>query len=323
MSSFSVVFGAILLILMPGAAHQSQMQPCPPLPSTPVPPPTPSSLFPIRRLPAGFHWVNLEVETAIMAQVRHALSGRGITAYREVGVKDSYALVIAITRKKDAQDFSTDTWSVFSVYLPAGKSDLLIRAGDIHFDRWVFVRIRNDNTPEPNELAIDYTECAESCDGGAMFTLLHLIPGIGWRARWGSANRTAIGYPTPGLAVNYGEPDGMETLGPVFAVLYAGDGGIEVGRWYRTRDRQLDHIENGNSIFKKDPKTGKDLVLDFDDVWRYSVAPETGEEKEEKLSGAAAISWERRLCSVWPDDAATPPTIGQGSKLCAPYRRNR
>ncbi|MGD0095976.1 MAG: hypothetical protein ABSB60_05740 [Terracidiphilus sp.] len=48
-------------------------------------------------VPAGFSWSNLESDTTTMAAVRHALHDPSITAIREVGVEDGFALIVLMT----------------------------------------------------------------------------------------------------------------------------------------------------------------------------------------------------------------------------------
>ncbi|MDR3792399.1 MAG: hypothetical protein P4L03_03370 [Terracidiphilus sp.] len=293
--------------------------PKPPSPPAPPPPPPQPVLVEQHRIPIGFRWLGIETDTAPMTQVRRALAGKGISAYREVGVQGGYALVFALTRQKNAEDFSTDEWSVWSVHLATGKSELLIKAGAMRFNQWVALHPPTDKSFERNELAIDYDECAEECDGCSKFTLLHLVPGRGWRTRWGQQVSTATGHPTPGVNECYGEPD-AGSLGPVFAVLYGEGGSIEAVRWYRNREPQFDHTEDGHAVIKKDPKTGKNLVKITDDIWRYSVDPATGKESEEELSGAAARLMMRRLCLGRFPITLTPSLSGKDSELCRPYR---
>jgi hypothetical protein len=52
--------------------------------------------------PPGFFWTNLETDKTTMTEVRHALHDASITAIREVGVEEGFALVMTTSRKAGA-----------------------------------------------------------------------------------------------------------------------------------------------------------------------------------------------------------------------------
>lgn len=243
--------------------------------------------------------MDIESEVAVMDKVRAALHGRSVRAYREAGVKDGYALVFASERKKGVNPPVDDYWSVYSVALDTGKADLLIGGFQFGFHSWI--------GRAAGELPLEYVFCIEECEGGALFTTLHLQPKVGWRARWGSNNEYEKGQPIPGIRMDCGEPTGgQEVFPPVFAVFNLGNDGYQVGRWCRI-------------IYTSGPAAGKVSATITDEVMRYSVDAATGKEKEEKLTGAAARDWKSHLCQTVP--VAAEISSGRNSKLCQAYRK--
>jgi len=263
-------------------------------------------------MPDGFHWVDIESELTVMAQVRAALRGRKVSAYREVGVKDGYALVFVSERKEEAGTPADDFWSAYSIALDTGKVDLLLSGYEFNFHPWI--------GHATGELPIDYAYCREDCEGGSLFTTFYLLPKVGWRARWNPGYEYEKGHPIPGVRTDCGEPTGGVDVSPsVFAVFNQEEGGYQVGRWCRTSEVILDHKEGDQDIYKIDPATGKPLLAITDEVLRYSVDPATGKDKEEKLTGAAAREWESRLCLVIP--VAAELSWGRDTELCRTFRK--
>ena len=77
------------------------------------------------QLPANFTWINIESDQKVMPLVRRALHDPKITAIREVGVEDGYALVMTASRESDAPTPDYDEWIIYNVVLNSGKSRIL------------------------------------------------------------------------------------------------------------------------------------------------------------------------------------------------------
>jgi len=239
--------------------------------------------------PAGFSWVNLETDTTIMSTVRHALHDKSITAIREVGVENGFALVMTASRDSDAPTPDYDHWTIYNISLATGKSRVLVTGYGVRLLDWIGSDARS------TELAITYYDCWE-CEAATLFTTLRFITGVGWRARWPQktqdANNTQPGAVV--LMTDVGDPYDDNVVDQVFAVVKQPNDRFAVGNWIHTRNS----------------KTGK---ID-DAVVRYSIDPTTAEDRVEELTGPAAFSWERQICN--PSNLLIQPSNGQDSKSC-------
>lgn len=237
--------------------------------------------------PAEFSWVNMESDKTTMTAVRRALHDRSITAIREVGVQDGFALVMTASRDGDAPTPASDRWTIYNVSLTTGKSRVLVSGYVVELLDWI--------GQKQNELAISYSHCYE-CEPVKLFTVFHFTKGVGWRARWSNSTKDA-NYPQPGAVVSYGDvgaPYTDDEVDQVFAILPTADGGFAVGSWFHSRNT----------------KTGK---ID-DDVYRYSIDSTTGKDRLEKLSGNLALNWKRKICT--DSSTVVGPSLGQHSKAC-------
>jgi len=237
--------------------------------------------------PAKFSWVNMESDKTTMTAVRRALHDRSITAIREVGVQDGFALVMTASRDGDAPTPASDRWTIYNVSLITGKSRVLASGYVVELLDWI--------GQKQNELAISYSHCYD-CEPVKLFTVFHFTKGIGWKARWSNSTKDA-NYPQPGAVVSYGDvgaPYTDDDVDQMFAVLSTADGGFAVGSWLHSRNI----------------KTGK---ID-DEVYRYSIDKTTGKDRLEKLSGNLALNWKRRICAE--SNAVVGPSLGQDSKAC-------
>src|SRR5450631_805495 len=143
-------------------------------------------------VPAGFSWVNLESDKATMAAVRRALHDPSISAIREVGVENGFALVMTASRETGAPTPDYDRWSIYNVSFKTGMSRLLISGYGVKLIDWI-------GTAQ-DELAITYYDCWE-CEAATLFTTLRLQKGVGWKARW--PNKTQdLTSPQPGAVVS-------------------------------------------------------------------------------------------------------------------------
>ena len=236
-------------------------------------------------VPAGFSWVNIESDKTTMAAVRRALHDPSITAIREVGVEDGFALVMTAYREADAPTPDYDRWTIYNVSLRTGMSRVLVSGYGVKLLDWIGAA--------QDELAITYYDCWE-CEAATIFTTIHWKKGVGWRARWSNKTRD-YAYPQPGavaLMTDIGEDDNEVDL--VFGVVAQPKGGFAVGSW----------------VHSHDAKSGKT----DDDVERYSIDPVTKEDRIEKLNGGAALNWEHEICTE--SNISTKPSTGQDSKAC-------
>jgi hypothetical protein len=238
-------------------------------------------------VPAGFTWVNLESDKATMTLVRHALQDDSISAIREVGVEDDFALVMTASREAGAPTTDYDRWSIYNISLTTGKSRVLVSGYGVKMLDWIGVA--------KDELAITYYDCWE-CEAATLFTTLHFKKASGWTARW--SNKTLdTAFPQPGavaLMADVGESDDDSDVEQVFAVVAQPNGGFAVGSWVRSHNS----------------KSGKS----DDDVERYSIDPNRKEDHVERLNGNAALSWERQICTE--SSILIQPSTGQHSKAC-------
>jgi len=236
-------------------------------------------------VPAGFSWVNLESDKTTMTVVRRSLHDPSITAIREVGVEDGYALVMTASRETGAPTPDYDRWTIYNVSLKTGASRILVSGYGVKLIDWIGV--------SQDELAITYYDCWE-CEAATLFTTLRFQKGVGWKARW--SNKTqGTDYPHPGavaLMTDIGEDDNEVEL--VFAVVEQPSGSFSVGSWVHSRDSQ----------------TGKT----DDDVERYSIDSATKEDRVEKLTGQAALNWKRQICTK--SNISIQPSTGQDSNAC-------
>jgi hypothetical protein len=238
--------------------------------------------------PPGFSWVNLETNSAVMTAVRGALHDTSITAIREVGVEDGFALVMTASRESGAPTPDFDQWTLYNVSLSSRKSQVLVSGYGVQLLDWI--------GSKQDELAIAYYDCWE-CEAARLFTTLHFKTGVGWRARW--ANKIADwSHPQPGILMSTSDvPDSLEEeVDIVFAVVSTQENGSDfaVGSWVQSRS----------------PKS-KSVV---EDVVRYSIDPATGEDRKEKLSGQEALKWEAEICDG--HKVMLRPNSGQDSKAC-------
>jgi hypothetical protein len=237
--------------------------------------------------PAGFAWVNMETDRAAMAAVRRSLHDPSVTAIREVGIQDGFALVMTASRDKDAPTPDYDQWKVYSLDLASGKSQPLAFGYGLQIIDWI--------GPKGTELAISYYDCWE-CEAATLFTVLRFEKAIGWQARW--ENETSKEkYPQPGVVVemtDIGDPYDDDDVDQVFAVVGYPNNVYSVGRWTHSRNSKTGALRN--------------------DVEKYSIDPVTGKDQVQKLTGQAALVWEREICTQ--EKILIKPSIGQDSKAC-------
>jgi hypothetical protein len=109
--------------------------------------------FSVADAPTGFSWVNLESDKATMTVVRHALHDTSISAIREVGVEDGFALVMTASRETGAPTPDYDLWSIYNISLTTGKSRPLVSGYGVKIVDWIGVA--------KDELAVTYYDCWE------------------------------------------------------------------------------------------------------------------------------------------------------------------
>ncbi len=207
--------------------------------------------------PPGFSWTNIETDKATMAEVRHALHDSSITAIREVGVEEGFALVMTTSRETGAPTPDYDLWNIYNISLKTGKSQLLVFGYGVKLLDWIGAS--ND------ELAITYYDCWE-CEAVTLFTTLHFVKSSGWTARW--LNKTQkMSYPQPGavaLMTDVGDPYDDNDVDQVFAVVKHTNKGFAAGSWFHSRNSKTGKIEDDVERYSLDAKTGKDRVEKLD-----------------------------------------------------------
>lgn len=244
-------------------------------------------------VPSGFSWISIESDKTTMTAVRRALHDASITAIREVGVEDGFALVMTASREAGAPTPDYDRWSIYNISLTTGKSRILVSGYGVKLLDWIGVA--------KDELAITYYDCWE-CEAATLFTTLRFKKGAGWTARWPNKSTRDSTYPQPGAVVlmtDVGDPYDDNDVDQVFAVVAQPNDQFAVGSWVHSRNS----------------KSGKS----DDDVERYSIDPATKDDHVEKLNGNAALGWEREVCTE--SRILIQPSIGQKSKACRAVAR--
>ena len=239
-------------------------------------------------VPSRFSWINIESDKTTMASVRHALHDPSVTAIREVGVEDGFALVMTASRELGAPTPDYDRWSIYNISLATGSSRILVSRYGVKLLDWIGVA--------KDELAITYYDCWE-CEAATLFTTFRFKKSVGWIARWPNKATQDSTYPQPGAVVlmtDVGDPYDDNDVDQVFAVVAEPNGDFAVGSWIHSRNS----------------KSGKT----DDYVERYSIDPTTKEDRIQKLNGSAALGWEREICTE--SRILIQPSMGQKSKAC-------
>ena len=240
------------------------------------------------QLPSNFSWINIESDKKIMPIVRHALHDQKISAIREVGVKDGFALVMTTSRQPGEPTPDYDNWAVYSISLPTGKSLPLLGGYGVRLFEWI--------GPGNEELAISYYSCWE-CEAATLLTTIHFVPGIGWQARWADKPINPNDSTFPGVVVDIGDmgiPYDDNDVDQIYAFVKQSDNRFAIGTWTYSRNTATGKIEQ--------------------EVERYSIDPKTGKDLTEKLTGKAALDWKQQICNR--DNTLTQANSGLDSKTC-------
>jgi hypothetical protein len=240
------------------------------------------------QLPSNFSWINLESDKKTMPIVRQALHNHHITAIREVGVKDGFALVMTTSRQPDEPTPDYDSWEIYSINLSTEKSRELFGGYGFKLLEWI--------GPGNEELALSYSSCW-ACESATLLTTIHLVPGYGWRARWPNNPLNSASPALPGAVVDIGDmgmPYDENDVDQIYAFVKQPDNRFAIGTWIYSRNTVTGKIEQ--------------------DVERYSIDPKTGNDRTEKLSGQAALDWKRVICNR--DNILTQASSGQDSRTC-------
>lgn len=237
--------------------------------------------------PAGFRWLDFKREASTVSKVEQALTGEDYTAIREVGIADSFALVMTIKRDSDQNLFYGDAWRVYNVSTRTGNIQTLLVGYNLQIKDWIKFQ-----TQASQDLGVVYMDCWE-CEPASLFTALHYDPYKGWRARW--VNEKDANHPgITMLVTDVGDPYTNEDVDQVFAVLAPHGGVATVGAWYHSRD-----LSNGKIS---------------ETAMKFWVDQSTGGDKSLELTGTKAESWERLLCK--PASSPYGLSQGQSSRSC-------
>ena len=235
--------------------------------------------------PANFTWINIESDEKVMPLIRRALHDPKITAIREVGVEDGYALVMTVSHDKDDPTPDYDSWTIYNVALSSGKSRILANGYGVKLLDWI--------PPSGSELAVTYYSCW-GCEGALIFTTLHFAKGVGWRARWPDKPDNA-NSPQPGAVLYYDDDGNLDDSSEqIYGIVKQPNNSFAVGSWMHSRS---------------------DATSKFDDtVECYSIDLTTGQGRKETLTGPAARAWQREICTQ--SNILIEPSAGQDSKSC-------
>jgi len=237
--------------------------------------------------PVRFRWVNFKQEASTISKIEQALTGEDYTAIREIGMADSFALVMTIKRDSDQNLFYGDAWRVYNVSTKTWNIQTLLVGYNLQVKDWIKFQTRASE-----DLGVVYMDCWE-CEPASLFTALHYDPHKGWRARW--ANEKDANHPgITTLVTDVGDPYTNEDVDQVFAVLAPRDGVATVGTWYHSRDLSSGKISETATKFWVDQSTGGDRSVD--------------------LAGTEAKTWELRLCK--PATSPSGLSQGQSSRSC-------
>ena len=240
------------------------------------------------QLPANFTWINIESDQKVMPLIRRALHDPKITAIREVGVEDGYALVMTASRDKDDPTPDYDSWTIYDISLTTGSSRVLFGGYGVKLLGWV--------GRGASELTVSYYTCWE-CEPETLLTAVHFVKGNGWQARWPNKTTNPASIALPGAIVDIGDmgaPYDDNDVDQIYAIVKQPDDGFAIGTWAHSR----------NTV------TGK---VD-DDVERYSIDPKTGADRVQTLTGPAARVWKREICTQ--SNILIEPSAGQDSNAC-------
>jgi len=241
----------------------------------------------LSQLPSNFSWINIETDKSTMPIVRRALHDGSITAIREVGVEDGFALVMTSSRANDVPTPDYDSWTIYSISLKTGNSRTLLGGYGVKLLSWI--------GPTGNELAISYYNCWE-CEAATLLTTMHIVKGIGWVARWPDKSTNNATPPLPGAVIigDMGELNDDIDVDQIYSVVKQPKDTFAIGTWTHSRNTITGKIE--------------------DNVERYSIDPASGKERTEKLTGQAALNWKREICTQ--ANILIEPASGQNTKAC-------
>ena len=223
------------------------------------------------QVPTGFHWVNFKREGSTVLKIEQALKDEDYAAIREIGLTDSFALVMTVQRESGQTTFYGDAWRVYNVSTKTWDFQSLIYGYDLEVKDWI--RFQSHRA---QDLGVVYKDCWE-CEPASLFTALHYDPQKGWRARWSNDKDPSH----PGITIeitDVGDPYTNEDVDQVFAVFAPQDGIATVGTWYHSRELATGKISENATKFWVDQPTGQD--------------------RSAELRGSEAKTWEVKLCSA-------------------------
>ena len=238
--------------------------------------------------PTNFTWINIESDQKVMPLVRRALHDPSITAIREVGVEDRYALVMTVSRDKDDPTPDYDDWTIYNISLTTGSSRALFGGYGVKLLGWIGQRTA--------ELAVSYYTCWE-CEPETLLTAVHFVKGRGWQTRWPKKATDPASPALPGAIVAVGDmgaPYDDNEVDQIYAIVKQPNDGFAIGTWVHSRSTVTGKID--------------------DDIERYSIDPTTGADRVEKLTGKAALEWKREISTQ--SNILIEPSSGQDSKSC-------
>ena len=233
--------------------------------------------------PDPFRWMDFhsEKDHDIVFWVERSLEGEKWTAIREIGVQYDAALVVTTLRAAPEGSPSQDAFTVWSISLTNHALTPMLKGYNL---RWLDFMTFSEGAPQ--ELGVLYDNCGD-CSPDTYFTAFHFdMPQHTWAARWmrGGQGVPMLSASTP-TAVSWTQ---------VYAGLAEPNGRDLVGTW--------NHFDYG------DQKPAEDFV------YRYDLAPISGLERTQHLSGKDADAMKVRVCRA--GDVLPGLGRGQDSEMC-------
>ena len=236
--------------------------------------------------PAGFHWIDFKREGSTVSKIERALKDEDYSAIREIGLTDTFALVLTVRREAGQTTFDGDEWRVYNLSTKSWNVQTLLMGFHLQVEDWIKFQATSE------DLGLVYKDCWE-CEPATVFTALHYDPQKGWRTRWANAKDPNH----PGLTMlitDVGDPYTNEDVDQVFSVVAPSRDIAMVGTWY----------------YSKDLSTGKVSET----VTKSWVNQSTGKEESAELSGTAAKTWKSMLCEA--ANSRYGLSQGQSSRAC-------
>jgi hypothetical protein len=242
-----------------------------------------ATALPAQQTPDPFRWMDFhsEKDQDVIVWVTRSLAVESWTSIREIGVQYDAALVVTTNRATPQASPDADTFTIWSVSLTNHALTLLLKGVNL---RWLDGMTFAEG--EPQELAALYDNCT-GCAPDTYFTTFHYDSRAHtWATRWMRG-----GQGVPLWSAN--GPPGVDWT-QVYAGLAEPNGRAFICTW--------SHFDYG----KQKPEE--------DVVYRFDLAPGSGLDRTQLLSGKDADAMKLRVCRS--GEALPGLARGQDSELC-------